>query len=210
MAGYPGGNPYKGVAPALNTLLDQLNRKAPNRSKASDGALGNAAHAASISFHNPNPAGIVQARDYTHDPANGLDTHNWLAPMLVKSRDPRILEIISNYQYWTPAGGWVPYTGSNPHDHHLHLSVRSEPSLYNSTAPWNLGDDSTGGFLMALSDAQQNTLAQDAANARYGTVSLVKPSTDLIPGLVSAVGQLTQLVGELTQKVDKALAPDAS
>jgi hypothetical protein len=122
------------------------------------------------------------------------------------------LEIISNYQYWTPAGGWVPYTGSNPHDKHLHLSVRSEPSLYNSTAPWNLGatGNNSGGTFMALTDAQQATLAQDAANARYAALNLVKPSTDQIPGLALAIGHLTQLVDELTQKVDKALAPDAS
>lgn len=134
---------YKGVAPALNTLLAQLNEMAPKRKKASDGALGDQAHAARKSYHNPNSAGIVQARDFTHDPAGGLDC-NWLANALVAGRDKRILEIIWNRRYWTPRGGWVTYYGSNPHDKHLHLSVSSDANLYNSTAPWDLGKPSPG------------------------------------------------------------------
>jgi hypothetical protein len=128
---------FRAVAPALDTLLAQLNALAPRRSKLSDGALGDTAHAARFSFHNPNADGVVQARDFTHDVAGGLDC-NWLAAALIASGDKRIHEIIWNRRYWTPTGGWVPYTGSNPHDKHLHLTVRSEPKLYNSTAPWQL------------------------------------------------------------------------
>jgi hypothetical protein len=34
--------------------------------------------------------------------------------------------------------GWRPYTGSNPHDHHLHLSVAIEQVGYDSTRPWGV------------------------------------------------------------------------
>lgn len=107
---------------SLDVLLKQLNTLAPNRSKLSDGWIGDAAHADRVSDHNPDVNGIVHARDFTHDPAGGLDC-NWLAGMLVHFRDPRIKYLIWNYKIWTPVVGWVAYSGSNPHTKHLHLSV---------------------------------------------------------------------------------------
>lgn len=130
------------VARSLDTLLAQLNAVAPRRSKVSDGSIGDAAHASRSSDHNPwvksGSTGIVTARDYTHDPAGGLDC-NWLAQKLVTSGDKRIKYVIWNRRIWTPGVGWQAYKGSNPHDHHLHLSVVSVPSGYDSTVQWALG-----------------------------------------------------------------------
>jgi hypothetical protein len=143
------------VARSLDVLLDQLNRRYPNRSKASDGSIGDTNHLAQgweDSDHNPwypLPAGgIVTARDFTHDPAHGVDIDR-LSDELAASRDPRIKYIIANglildsrpqFNPWQ----WVRYTGSNPHDHHLHLSVMDNPSC-DDPRPWDLpmlrGDD---------------------------------------------------------------------
>jgi len=125
------------VANSLNVLLDQLNTLYPNRSKVSDGSIGDAEHAGRDSDHNPwYGPGIVTARDFTDDPDGGLDCHK-LAGWLVKSGDKRIKYIIWNRRIWQ--GSWMPYYGSNPHTKHLHLSVVASP-LCDNTAAWNLGE----------------------------------------------------------------------
>jgi hypothetical protein len=121
------------VASSLNVLLGQLNVLAPRRSKASDGSIGDADHASRDSDHNPwYGPGIVTARDFTHDPAGGLDCQ-WLANVLVANRDPRIKYIIWNRRIWQ--GSWRAYSGTNPHTKHLHLSVVASPAN-DSTSPW--------------------------------------------------------------------------
>lgn len=132
------------VAKSLETLRSQINATVPNRSKASDGTIGDAAHASRSSDHNPwvkdGKTGVVTALDITHDPARGVDAAA-LAESLLASRDPRIKYIISNRRIASGAGGpspwvWRPYSGTNPHTLHVHVSVRSEKSHYDSTAPW--------------------------------------------------------------------------
>jgi hypothetical protein len=133
------------VARSLKTLLDQLNAATPRRSKVSDGSIGDTAHQASTSDHNPwwpPPAGgIVTAIDITHDPAGGLDCHR-LADDLVRSRDPRIKYIIWNRRILDTRPGFAPwvwreYHGTNPHNHHLHLSVVAN-SLCEDPSRWSL------------------------------------------------------------------------
>lgn len=126
------------VAPALDKLLAQLNSMAPNRSKKSDGSIGDTAHKAGKSEHNPDWDGEVDARDFTHDPANGADMHV-IAERLRASRDKRILYVIWNRRYFSPKTGWqwMPYTGPNPHDKHMHVSV-ADP-YDNETSEWAIG-----------------------------------------------------------------------
>lgn len=136
------------VARSLDVLLDQLNRRYPNRSKASDGSIGDAAHAASRSDHNPDASDVVRARDFTHDPHAGVDIDR-LSDELAESHDPRISYVIANRLIMSgPAGPlpwqWVNYHGSNPHTKHLHLSVVAD-DLADHPRPWDLpmlrGDD---------------------------------------------------------------------
>lgn len=118
----------------------------PNRDKSSDGTIGDAAHAASKSEHNPDANGIVRAMDISNDPAHGVDSQK-LADALVASRDPRILYVISNRRICSSVVSpwiWRSYNGSNPHNHHVHLSVVSDPAKYDDTKPWALP-----GFLTA-------------------------------------------------------------
>lgn len=133
------------VAESLDKLLDQLNALAPNRSKASDGSIGDAAHATRDSDHNPwvvlagQP--LVTARDFTHDPGGGLDCAQ-LRDALLRSRDPRIKYLIFNRQITSGATGsspWVSraYSGANPHTKHLHLSVVADRRC-RATNAWDL------------------------------------------------------------------------
>lgn len=120
-------------AKSLVILRDRINKLYPNRSKKSDGMIGDAAHASRQSDHNPDAKGIVKAWDVTHDPKDGPDL-NWLASCLIK--DPRTNYVIYNRRIWQN-GAWKAYTGSSdPHTNHLHLSVKA--SNCDDASPWNI------------------------------------------------------------------------
>lgn len=128
------------LAPALVALRDQVNSAWPNRSKASDGWIGDPAHASRRSDHNPNAKGVVCALDITHDPVHGLDAGR-LAETLRASRDLRIGYLISNGRIANPAiagGEWRPYRGVNAHTRHCHISVKQDAALYNDVRPWTI------------------------------------------------------------------------
>lgn len=129
------------IAKSLDVLRTTFNRLYPNRSKLSDGWLGDSAHAARKSDHNPNSAGVVLALDITHDPKHGVDTYH-IADLMKDIRDPRIDYVISNRRIfsstvdpWT----WRPYTGTNPHNKHMHVSVKKDQKHYDDVGAWNLG-----------------------------------------------------------------------
>lgn len=131
------------VARSLDVLLAEVNAAAPNRSKVADGSIGDTAHSSRASDHNPNTAGVVRARDFTHDPAGGLDCND-LVVALVPLFNVHPAMTSGAYVIWQGriisadrrGEGWRAYTGSNPHDHHLHLSVATGASGYESTRAW--------------------------------------------------------------------------
>ncbi|EMD22928.1 hypothetical protein [Amycolatopsis azurea] len=135
------GKPWY-VANSLDILLGQVNALAPDRSRVSDGSIGDADHSARLSDHNPNDyrngAGRYQvcARDFTHDPGD-LDGQ-WLADRLTGRGDARLKYVIWNRRIWTPGIGWKSYNGQNLHTHHVHVSVLAG-ARSDSTALWNLG-----------------------------------------------------------------------
>jgi hypothetical protein len=148
------------IAPAASSLLAQATALWPNRNRASDGTLGDPAHAARASDHNPDSRGIVHAADLTHDPANGCDNN---ANAEQVKNDPRVKYVIWNRRIWNPSISrtWRPYTGSNPHDHHMHVSVLSGP-LENDTRPWfNEGEDAMTADDRAYVDAHDLRLLID-------------------------------------------------
>ncbi len=115
------------LANSLVELRKQVNEGYPSRSKDSDGSIGDERHSALTSDHNPDQNGIVRAIDITHDPAHGFDSYKF-ANMLLAKQDPRLKYVISNRRIGAgPAGPqpgvWRKYTGTNPHDHHVHVSV---------------------------------------------------------------------------------------
>lgn len=133
------------LAKSLETLRAQINTLALLRNKASDGTIGDAAHAATASDHNPNASGVVCAFDVTHDPAGGCDAE-YLWHSLIAAKDVRVQYIIWNRQI---ANGdavgandaWAvrAYRGANQHTKHLHISVRSVAALYDDARPWSVG-----------------------------------------------------------------------
>jgi hypothetical protein len=134
------------LARGLEKLRAQVNAKYPTRSKESDGSVGDAAHASRGSDHNPwvkdGSMGVVTAIDITHDPDDGFDSYAF-ADMLLKNRDARIKYVISNGRIGAGSEGpspwaWRKYSGSNKHDHHVHISIKSAKSFYDDDSDWKI------------------------------------------------------------------------
>lgn len=136
------------LANSLVTFRDQLNRAYPNRSKASDGFIGDAAHQrqGSASDHNPwvNWGGqpIVTAGDFTKDLGVGVDT-NRITDELERSRDNRIKYVIANGYIMSGDQGPAPWQwrrrpdGSDyGHHQHMHISVKSDARFGDDPRPW--------------------------------------------------------------------------
>jgi hypothetical protein len=121
----------KVASPAAVALLRQATAIAPKRMKASDGLLPSAAHlkASPNSDHN---TGL--AVDLTHDPKRGIDC----AVIFEKLKeDERVSYLIFQGKIWNrkyAKQGNRKYTGSNPHNKHLHVSIL--PAGANDTSPW--------------------------------------------------------------------------
>lgn len=83
----------------------------------------------------------MRAADFTHDPAAGFDAHAF-ADRLLAEQDPRLRYVISRGRIGsgpagTSPGKWRRYTGSNPHDHHVHVSVVAGKAG-DDDRPWTL------------------------------------------------------------------------
>ena len=135
------------LARSLEKLRAQVNALYPKRSKASDGTIGDEAHASRSSDHNPwvkvteggKTVGIVTGEDLTHDPKSGMDSYA-LADTIRLSGDRRLKYVISNGRIASGAKGWAwrVYIGKNKHDHHVHVSVQPDKALFDDASPWAL------------------------------------------------------------------------
>lgn len=148
----PNPTPWKEwrAAESLKSLLKQVNNLAPSRKKDSDGMIGDEAHQSRDSDHNPwvwdkvAKKGVVTALDITHDPSGNCDCQI-LANSLQANKDQRIKYVIWNKQIMnsspingTEAWTWRAYAGSNPHNKHIHVSVKCEKESYDSTSNWSI------------------------------------------------------------------------
>jgi hypothetical protein len=119
------------ATPAAVALLRQASAIAPKRMKASDGLLPSAAHL-KISPNSDHNTGL--AVDLTHDPKNGIDCAEIFEKL---KEDERVSYLIFNKKIWSrkhAKSGNRPYSGSNPHTKHLHVSIH--PHMADDTSPW--------------------------------------------------------------------------
>ncbi len=121
----------KVASPAAISVLRQATALSPLRKKASDGLLPSAAHikASPNSDHN---TGL--AVDLTHDPKHGIDCKELFQKF---KDDDRVDYLIFCGKIWSrekSKQGDRKYTGSNPHNKHLHISIR--PEFAKDTSPW--------------------------------------------------------------------------
>ena len=121
----------KKATPAAIAVLRQATALRPKRKKASDGLLPSAAHlkASPTSDHN---TGL--AADLTHDPKNGIDCAEIFQNL---KTDKRVKYLIFNGKIWSKersAEGDRDYSGSNKHNHHIHISIND--NYASDTSPW--------------------------------------------------------------------------
>jgi hypothetical protein len=143
--------------PASTSLLAEIDFVGPDRGRESDGTIGDSAHRASSSDHNPDDTpgsrtpgsdsdstAEVHARDVTD---RGPWIPGWSMERIVQicRGDRRLQNIIYNRRIWSASWGWTerPYSGSNPHDKHAHFGFRygsgsgaSNPE--NDTSAWGI------------------------------------------------------------------------
>jgi hypothetical protein len=127
-------------ATSLLALFAEVNALAPHRSKASDGLIGDENHDPS-SDHCPDAGGVVRGADVTHDPAGGLDC-NQLAQTIRQREDPRVKYIIFHRKIMSGTGQthtawkWRHYTGDNPHETHMHVSIKGTADADSDVRSW--------------------------------------------------------------------------
>ena len=118
----PAPKPY--LAPSLATFRETINKEFPNRDKKSDGWIGDKAHQAKKSEHNPDASGCVHAIDVdVDDNDNGRDLRREIIAAAVGHK--AVWYVISNGVIWSRTHGWKArkYTGSNKHNLHVHISI---------------------------------------------------------------------------------------
>lgn len=122
--------PY--LAPCLARFRTAIDFRWPGRDHATDGWIGDAAHQARKSDHNPDASGVVRALDIDKD---GLHVPTVLAAAFLH---PSVRYVIHDRRIYQVDALFKPkkYTGSNPHTEHIHVSIEHTRYAEVSKAGW--------------------------------------------------------------------------
>lgn len=120
------------LALSLRRLAREIDDAWPDRRTSSDGWIGDQAHAARQSDHNPDKSGIVHALDVTSD---GVNT-----PLLIR----RIVKhsateyVIHDGLIWSRRFDMSPraYDGPDPHTSHVHVSIKHDRRAESNRQTW--------------------------------------------------------------------------
>ena len=127
--------PKPRLSNAAEQLRSEINTKYPNRDKRSDGWIGDTAHNARKSDHNPDKQGWVRAIDIDSDLVKGSSKESWLLAEQIKTialkGDKRISYVIHQHRIASPLKNWAwrVYKGANPHVSHIHISFDKSGDL---------------------------------------------------------------------------------
>lgn len=176
--------------PALTNFRREVNARWPNRDKASDGTIGDAAHQATNSDHNPDSDGSVDAWDMDVD---GVDVQACINAAL---KHESIQYVIYNRRITSRTWGlgvWRDYDGRSPHTEHVHFNTRS--SYENSKKPWFPEED-------VLTNDDKPIISKAVHDTYIGntgvTVAQVLDITRVkLPAIEKKVDDLAKVVTEL-------------
>jgi len=126
------------LSKAAIQLREQIDDSFPDRDRSADGWVGDTRHAARKSDHNPDEQGWVRAIDIDAD-LFGVGVKPYIMPdfadqlrVLCKSKkETRISYIIWDCRIASPILNWKwrKYSGTNKHQHHIHISFKKEADL---------------------------------------------------------------------------------
>lgn len=117
------------------TLRNQINRRWPNRDKASDGWIGDAAHQARPSDHNPDSKGLVHAIDIDEDLKGSKNDNRWLADQIIanarmkRAGSDRLKYVVYEDEIASgtyPATFWTWRGDNYGHTIHMHISFTTK------------------------------------------------------------------------------------
>lgn len=120
------------LAVSLRNLRAECDAWWPNRSKRSDGWIGDTAHASRVSDHNPDENGVVHALDITSE---GIEP---LVLVVAATHHPATHYVIFRGHIWSVVHGWRPrpYDGPDAHRLHVHVSIMHTNRARNARATW--------------------------------------------------------------------------
>lgn len=203
--------------PAVVSILLDANRVAPNRSHATDGIIGDALHAASLSDHNPDTDGGVHACDITNDLAGGFNAWAWaqvVAGRIIAGTEKRVKYLVSNDGakdvIFNPAKSLTwRQNGTTPkqdHRSHLHVSVLYTDAAENDTSPFFVAGYDEDMTLQDHQAIQQyiDKVVVEQADRTIGTIQTTLREVT-IPAVVAGV---SKAAGVDPKIVSKAVADE--
>lgn len=177
----------------LQNLRTQVNKRWPHRDHASDGTIGDAAHAAGVSGHNPDDLPYDNA-EWDGDPDNIPEVRAWdmdsdlgeagtSAQMVVDhiralSNVSSVLRyIIYNRKIYRAPNGWIAqaYSGPSPHTEHIHFS-----------GAWSQASDNNATFNFKLEEVNMPSIDDIRKVVREEVIGVLRDGYEAATGKASS------------------------
>lgn len=195
------------LAPALAQLRSEINAAWPHRDRTSDGWIGDTAHAARKSDHNPNSRGLVDALDIDKD---GISAD---ALRVLLCEDDRTNYVIFRGVIYSRVRDFQPhkYSGANPHDKHIHVSIRQARTAEQDRTPWGVARLARKSTTMAAPAAPTVHKEDDMTDADRKLLTELNRKLDAVIEYQQGQGRGRQaddrVLGILVQRRDAKGAP---
>lgn len=174
------------LAHSLQNLFGEIDSAWPNRDRRTDGWIGDKAHQARQSDHNPDSRGIVHAIDIDKD---GIDPMYVVEQCISENRPTQY--VIYNRTIWSRTRDFRPraYTGDNPHTDHIHVSIQYGAAWEAASWTWGIASPltgfGTGGMLGASDDMDEwGALFNVAANQFTSSGDVANGLADILTSLM--------------------------